>query len=209
MEGWILITLALLMSGVSFYMLVRDQGKMSKPMVIYSIIATLVVIGITWTLIHIYEENTFAFNLKRVCLLGILWPIAYTDIKEYRVPNSFIALGLIYRGLIIPVELLMSEPFLASVLSEVVAIAILLGATVICKALIKNAIGAGDMKLFIVMGLLLGLEGIWGAMFSSLIISFFVAAYLLIRKKKSRNDNIPFGPAIALGTFLSIWLTGM
>jgi len=209
MEGWILLVLALLMSGVSFYLLVRDQKKMSKPMVLYSVAAIFVVIGITWMLTHIYQENTFAFNLKRIALMCVLWPIAYTDFKDYRIPNLFVILGLIYRGLIIPVELLMSEPFLASVISEVVATAILLGATVICKVMIKNAIGAGDMKLFIVMGLLLGLEGIWGAMFSSLVISFFVAVYLLIRKKKSRNDNIPFGPAIALGTFLSIWLTGM
>lgn len=209
MENWILIVLAVCLSVVSTYLLMRDQKERPKQMLIYCVIASLIVVGITWSLLYIYEENTFVFNLKRVCLLSVLWPIAYTDYKEYRIPNSFIVLGLIYRGLLVPIELLWSDSFLASIISEGIATVVLLIATILCGVFIKNAIGAGDIKLFVVMGLLLGLEGIWNAMFLSLIISFFVALYLLVRKKKSRSDNIPFGPAIAIGTFLSIWLTGM
>lgn len=209
MENWILIVLAVLLSLVSVYLLIRDQNEKSKKMLIYCIIAMFIVVGITCTLIYVYEDNSFIFNLKRICLLSVLWPVAYTDYKQYRIPNSFIVLGLIYRGLIIPIELLWSDAFIASFISEIIATAVLLIATVLCGVFIKNAIGAGDIKLFVVMGLLLGLEGIWNAMFLSLIISFFVALYLLARKKKSRSDNIPFGPAITVGTFLSIWLTGM
>ena len=65
------------------------------------------------------------------------------------------------------------------------------------------------MKLFIVMGLLLGVRGIWGAMFLSLIVSFFAAIFFLITKKKSKKDEMAFGPALAIGTFLAIFLTGM
>ena len=74
---------------------------------------------------------------------------------------------------------------------------------------IKNGIGFGDMKLFIVMGLMLGLDGIWGAVFLALIVSFLIAAFALITKKKTRKDAIPFGPALVIGTYLSICLSGM
>ena len=112
--------------------------------------------------------------------------------------------------IILFVELLISTDFVwITVVSEVIATLALLIAMCLCRICIKNSIGYGDIKLFIVIGLMLGLEGIWGAVFMSLLVSFFVALFLLICKKKKRTDSIPFGPAIALGTFLSVFLTGM
>lgn len=208
-QGWILIVLAFILCGVSFYLFKRDSKEMTKPMIIYSAISVFVVFGITLVLLFIYKDNTFAFNLKRVSLLAFLWPIAYIDYKEYRIPNTFILMGLVSRVLILMVELFMKEPMLLNIVSELIATGILVFGTVLCRLMIKNAIGAGDIKLFIVMGLLLGLDGTWGAVFMSLIVSFFVAVFLLISKKKSREDNIPFGPAIAIGTYVSIFITGM
>jgi prepilin signal peptidase PulO-like enzyme (type II secretory pathway) len=75
--------------------------------------------------------------------------------------------------------------------------------------IIRNSIGFGDMKLFLVMGLLLGTRGIWGAVFLSLIVIFFISVFALITKRKSRKDLIPFGPALVIGTYLAVYLTGM
>lgn len=208
-QGWIIVGIALGMCGISFYLFQRDSGKITKAMIIYSLIATLAVVGITIALVTIYDTNSFVFNLKRVVLLALLWPIAYIDFKEYRIPNAFILMGLISRIIIVFPEIFMGEKVVTNILLELIAAGILILGTVLCKLMIKNAIGAGDIKLFIVMGLLLGLDGTWSAVFMSLIISFFVAVGLLVTKKKSRNDNIPFGPAIALGTYISIFLTGM
>ena len=52
---------------------------------------------------------------------------------------------------------------------------------------------------------MLGVRGIWGAMFLSLIVSFFAAIFFLITKKKSKKDEMAFGPALAIGTFLAIF----
>ena len=65
------------------------------------------------------------------------------------------------------------------------------------------------MKLFIVMGLLLGLEGIWNAIFLAMFVMFVIAVVLLLSKKKTKKDSIPFGPAIAIGTYLAIISIGM
>ena len=91
----------------------------------------------------------------------------------------------------------------------VIAAGALLLASVLCALCLRNSIGFGDMKLFLVMGLMLSLDGIWGAVFLSLVASFFISGYLIITKKKTRKDAIPFGPAIAIGTYLSVCLSGM
>ena len=83
------------------------------------------------------------------------------------------------------------------------------GCVGLSSLLIKGAIGMGDVKLFSVMALYLGLEGIWPAIFCSLIVSFFVAVFSLVTKRAKRKDNIPFAPAILIGTYLSVFLTGI
>ena len=98
---------------------------------------------------------------------------------------------------------------LGNLIAEVVAAVAIALAAFLCSICMKNSIGYGDIKLFIVMGLLLGMNGIWSAVFVSLIVAFFAAIALLITKKKGRKDVVPFAPAIVIGTYVSVILTGM
>ncbi|MDD3840708.1 MAG: A24 family peptidase [Clostridia bacterium] len=227
MAGWILPVVTTVLCIISFIFLVRDldenpkvakytdvDGKqrktVTKSVFIYSILMTIITISISVLLSYLYKDNSIAKSLKSVALLSLLWPIAIVDYRSYRIPNIFIILGLVYRLIIFFFELIyQSDLVWMSLLSEVIAALALLVAALLCTLGLKNSIGYGDMKLFILMGFLLGLEGIWGAIFLSLIVSFFISAYLLITKRKTRKDAIPFGPAITIGTFLSICLTGM
>ncbi|MEG1887250.1 MAG: A24 family peptidase [Oscillospiraceae bacterium] len=225
MLNYLLPVITFVLCVISFVILLRDekthdknnekcnQNKkipLSKKAMAYSIIMTLITIGVSILFCTIYKENGFWISLKRISLLTMLWPIAYTDFTSYRIPNPFIILGLTYRIIILPLEVLFDANFVwATVLSEVIAAGALFIAAGLCSLCIKNSIGYGDIKLFIVMGLLLSLDGIWGAIFLSLIISFVISVYLLITKKKSQKDTIPFGPAIVIGTYLSVCLSGM
>src|SRR5699024_3857592 len=66
-----------------------------------------------------------------------------------------------------------------------------------------GGMGAGDMKLFGVLGVVLGLK--------LTLLSFFMAAFLgaliggifMLVKKIKRKEPIPFGPYIVCGTLLS------
>lgn len=219
---FILPVITLVLCGLSFYMFIRDLKSnpidneetnkviFSKSVLAYSIIMILLTVAISFVFCTVYKENNLLTSIKRLSLLCMLWPIAYIDFKSYRIPNSFIIMGLIFRAAIFPFELIFqSELVWWSLLSEVIAAVALLLAAFLCSICMKGSIGFGDMKLFVVMGLLLSLDGIWSAIFLSLVVSFFVSAYLLITKKKSRKDAIPFGPAIVIGTFLSVCLSGM
>ena len=209
-DDLIIILTVMLLSGVGFILLKKSVEHVSGKMIVYSVIMALIAAVIAIILQKVYSGNSLIFNIKRICLLTVLSPVALTDYVEYKIPNRFILAGIIYRVILIPIELLFdNEYIIQTIISEIIAAGALFLAAVLCRLCIKNSIGAGDVKLFIVMGLFLSLKGIWSAIFMSLIISFFISVYLLISKKKTKKDNIPFGPAIAAGTYLSVFLTGM
>lgn len=207
---YLLILISFILCGIGFYLRIRKTDKKDLAFIVYSIITTLSLIVIVLMLQLFYKDNALYINIRLVALLSIMMPIAYIDFRELRIPNEYIIIGIMYWVLSVFIELLYGSQFIvANLLSALIAAAILFLASALCKVCIKGSIGAGDIKLFLVMGLLLGLDGIWSAIFLSLIISFIMAVFFLITKKKGRKDAIPFGPALAIGTWLSIFLTGM
>ncbi len=225
MEIYLLPIITFILCIVGMFALIREIDKnkelylsnadgekkrlLSTKSIIYCVILIIFTVAISVYIALTQNENSIWEDIKYLALLTILWPIAYTDFKTYRIPNLFIVIGLIYRIIILVIEVLFKYDLVwTQLLSEGIAAAALLIASGLCAVCVKNSIGFGDIKLFVVMGLMLGLERIWGAVFLSLIISFFIAAYLLITKKKNRKDAIPFGPSIVLGTYLSICLIG-
>ena len=189
---------------------VKKSAHIPKSAWIYAALMICVTLGASFLFATLYKDNSMIANIKRLALLSLMWPIAYIDSKNYRIPNSFIILGLCYRVVIVIFELIFEKDLIGMhLLSEGIAAAALLLASGLCALCIKNSIGFGDMKLFVVMGLLIGLDGIWSAIFLSLLVSFAVSVYMLASKKKTRKDAIPFGPALVIGTFLSICLRGV
>ncbi len=227
MIGIWLIPICALFCGVSIFFLIRDmrlhrdlyqknngegEEDLTPPAVptLFLTVMCLAMVGISVLFVAIYKENPLIFSIKRICLLCLLWPIAYIDCKTYRIPNAFLLLGLLYRAVLLGIELLLYGQELApTLISEAVAAGGLFAASLLCTLVIKNSIGFGDIKLFFVMGLMLGLEGILGAVFFSLVASFVFSVFLLLTKKKSKKDVIPFGPCILIGTYLSVFLSGM
>ncbi len=221
LENYILLVVVAIINLITFFLLMKDPelrtlGEDQKPLVskhllvIYGGVFLLVNLAIAVMFIYVYPTNSLLFSLKRFGVLALLWPLALIDWKTYRIPNRFVLAGLIFRVVLIVAELFLDKEYLAgNLVSEVVAAVALGMACALCCICIKNSIGFGDIKLFLVMGMLLGLKGIWSAILMSLVVAFFMAIFLLITKKKSKKDVVPFAPAIAIGTYLSIILTGM
>lgn len=220
-ENIILLISVLFINLVVFYLLskdkglneIKDDGKpvLSKKFIlIYGAIFIVINIAIAVFFMFMYGSNSVLFSLKRFCILSLLCPIGLIDFKTYRIPNVFILAGLSLRVILIIPELIFETEFvLGNLISEVVAAVAIALAAFLCSICMKNSIGYGDIKLFIIMGLLLGMSGIWSAVFMSLIVAFFVAIFLLITRKKGRKDVVPFAPAIMIGTYISVILTGM
>ena len=214
---------ALITCAFSFFLFLRDgeknpidgedaktPSKTDRAALIYSGVMVLLTVGLSAFLPRWFPENSIFTLLKRVLLISVIWPVAYIDFKTYRIPNAFVIMGIVVRVLVLAAELLFDDGMLKyALISEVIAAGALFVAAMLCGVCFKGSIGFGDIKLFVVLGLFLGMEGCWSAIFSALLISLVVAIFLLATKKKSRKDAIPFGPAIVLGTYLSVCLTGM
>lgn len=154
-------------------------------------------------------DNHLAIDLKLMFLITILWPIALIDYKEKRIPNTILKILLLARVLFLVPEMIIAEKLTYLFLSMLIAAVAIFIASMACCFLMKNSIGMGDVKLFIIMALYMGLEGIWSAIFCALLVSFFIAIYLLASKKVKRKDSIPFAPAILAGAYLAVFLTGL
>lgn len=149
------------------------------------------------------------YTLKRMVLIGLLWPIAINDYREYKIPNKLILIGLALRVLLmIPEMIVYGNIILSTFVLEVVAAIGAIVVCLVCMMISRGSMGMGDLKLMVLMGMYLGVEGLCYAMFVSLFVSFIVAVSLLVSRKKSRTDAIPFAPFILIGTLLSLILSG-
>lgn len=68
-----------------------------------------------------------------------------------------------------------------------------------------RAMGGGDIKLAFAMGLILGWPNILVAMFLAFNVAAIVGITLLASRKRSRKDQIPFGPYLVAATLIAFW----
>jgi leader peptidase (prepilin peptidase) / N-methyltransferase len=71
-------------------------------------------------------------------------------------------------------------------------------------AVLTNAMGGGDIKLMGVLGLLFGLQGILFVTVFSFVYGALISLLLILAKKASRKDYIPFGPFISIAALTYI-----
>lgn len=91
--------------------------------------------------------------------------------------------------------------FFQSILAGAVAFALFFLIIFLSKG---KGMGGGDMKFGLWMGILLGWPGILYSLYSAFIIGGIVGAIVLLLKLKKLGQSIPFGPLLALGTYLVI-----
>jgi len=67
-----------------------------------------------------------------------------------------------------------------------------------------KAMGFGDVKLAVLMGLLLGFPSILVSLFLAFFFGAIIGLILMIFKGKGLKSEIPFGPFLILGTFIAL-----
>ena len=83
----------------------------------------------------------------------------------------------------------------------------LLGAGIISAiVLLTRGMGWGDVEVFLLCGLFTGLKLTIITLFLSFVIGGFIGVLLIILKKKSRKDYIPFAPFISLASIIAVLL---
>jgi prepilin signal peptidase PulO-like enzyme (type II secretory pathway) len=68
-----------------------------------------------------------------------------------------------------------------------------------------GGMGPGDMKMALFMGTVLGASVVVG-MFAAFLLGSLVGVYLVLVKKRSRKSKVPFGPFLAAGSVLAVFI---
>lgn len=178
----------------------RCRNCKSKISIQYPIVELLT--GLIYLIIYLVYGLSIQ-SLIYIILSSALIIIAFIDLNEQIVPD-IISLPGIVIGFILSF-LVPYISFINSALGVLVGGGIILVIGLVGSAFFKKeAMGGGDVKLAAMIGAFLG----WRYIIISLFLGFFLGAlagiFLILSKIKSREDVIPFGPFIVLGSFITL-----
>jgi len=178
----------------------RCRNCKSKISIQYPIVELLT--GLIYLIIYLIYGLSIQ-TLIYIILSSALIIIAFIDLNEQIVPDVISLPGIVIGSIISSFVTYIS--FINSALGILagggIILTIGLAGSVIFK---KEAMGGGDVKLVAMIGAFLG----WRYIIISLFLGFFLGALagiiLILSKIKSREDVIPFGPFIVLGSLITL-----
>lgn len=179
----------------------RCRNCKSKISIQYPVVELLT--GLIYLIIYLIYGLSIQ-TLIYIILSSALIIIAFVDLNEQ------VILGILsLPGIAIGLILSFFVPYISYVNS---VLGILVGGGIIliirfAGSLIfkKESMGLGDIELVAMIGAFLG----WRYITISLFLGFFLGALtgiiLILSKIKSREDTVPFGPFIVLGSFITLF----
>jgi Flp pilus assembly protein protease CpaA len=156
---------------------------------------------------HFSYGNGVPYAVKLLCVCEWLIPIAYMDYKKHIIPNALIAAGLGLFAAFFAVDVWILRYEALDVLKAAGG-GLLLGAGVfvLCMLVTKGGMGMGDVKLFGVLGLLLGWDGVFYVILYAVALVAGYGIVMMVRKKMDRKTMIPIGPFTLLSMLVSVLL---
>ncbi|MBK5251160.1 MAG: prepilin peptidase [Peptostreptococcaceae bacterium] len=140
---------------------------------------------------------TIAF-IKYAILACILISAGFIDMDHRIIPDELNLFGLI-AGIVF-----LFFPVGLSLKSSILGLLAGGGFLLFVAVISRGAMGGGDIKLFAVIGLFLGIEKTILAMFLTFLVGGIAGILLIATGIRSRKDYMPFGPFISLGAFITI-----
>lgn len=179
--------------------------KHFKPNYLLMIITAIMYLGL------LYAFHISLDLFKYMALIPMLLSAFCIDLKLQIIPNrltlTIFETGIVFTFLNVIINTSLGINTLTNnILGMLVGGGIFLLITLIGGVIAgKEAMGFGDVKLMGALGLFLG----WINIIIVSVISFLLAAIIsigiLIFRKKSFNDYIPFGPFIVIAAFITIF----
>jgi leader peptidase (prepilin peptidase)/N-methyltransferase len=144
--------------------------------------------------------------------LGIMafYACLFTIIFVIDLEHGLILNKVVYPGMVIALLLsLLPHPWLTQWIVTGVANAALGGAIgfvilFLIAIVSRGGMGWGDVKLAALIGLATGFPLVFFSLIMGAIVGGIVAVALLIAKKKTRRETIPFGPFLALAAMITL-----
>lgn len=147
--------------------------------------------------LFLYPDSFMYFNIQLLLFGFIACILFFTDLEAYMLPLPLTML-LLLIGIFISFlnDMLISQLIYTSIISGIL-LSIRWIANFIYK---KDSFGLGDIILLAGISLNFGWQLCVSTFYCAVILGGFYSIILILLKKKSRKDLIPFGPFIILGS---------
>ena len=145
--------------------------------------------------------------LKLLLAYVVLGCVSVCDLELMIIPNVYVLLLLIGRGVMLVPELIFTyEGVWSRLLSSVVGAVVCLLSLLLVVFFTRGGLGFGDVKLLVGLGFLCGLYAALFALVFGCFLSAVVSAILLFSKKKTMKDALPLAPFVLAGYTVTLLL---
>lgn len=178
------------------YIILRGKcrGCGQKISAIYPFMELVTGVLFAYSFFHLGFNKELIIAILFVSLLVI---ITVSDISYMIIPNKVLlpfAISFLILRWLIP-----TSPWWDSFLGAAIGFSVLF----IIAIMSKGGMGGGDIKLFFVIGLVLGTINTLLTLFLASIIGSIAGVYILKKTDKGRKTPVPFGPSIAISAITS------
>lgn len=139
--------------------------------------------------------------IKFIILISILIIVSFIDFEYGIIPGKIMIISASFGVILNIISFGLSLSLLTYLYGLLIG-----GGVIFLIVVFTGGMGGGDIQLMAVIGLFLGFAQTILTLLLSFIIGAAVGIILILLKKKSRKDSIPFGPWISLAAILSIFL---
>lgn len=159
--------------------------------------------------INIDVNYTVAFfaSIYYLVMASFLIIIFVYDLKHYIIPDKVVFPAILLSGIWYLVSGIFLNIYTKYEIMNIIYSAV--GAAVFFLAIVLisrgKGMGIGDIKLAFLMGLILGWPNILAALFLAFFIGAIIGLGLIIFGKQGLKSEVPFGPFLITGTFLTMF----
>ena len=187
------------------------RQSFSKNYILIEFIFGLIFLYVNFQSQSIYSGlSNIQDNILSWIFLTILVPLLILDFKYYWLPSSIIYLGTLIGIIFICTYsyIFWNTLFIYNVSAGIIGFLIFKILSSIGKHIYKKPVlGDGDAKLAVLIGVWLGLRGLFVSLYLSFVFAGIISLVLLCLKVIKRNSKIPFGPFMIISS-LGIWFYG-
>ena len=193
------------------YIILKGKCRYCKKPISFRYFIVELLTGILFTLTYKkfgISSSFFIYNLLIISLIIV----SFIDIDTFLIPDVIVIpgifLGLIFSFIFSEIhDMERIESILYSFLGIIFGGGILIFLGFIGKFLFKKeAMGGGDVKLLGMIGSFLGWKSVFLTLFFGSLFGTLISLILILLKRKKLDEYVPFGPYLAIGAIISIFI---
>ena len=156
----------------------------------------------------VLRVGTYLPNVLRLLLLGtLLAAAAYIDALSHKIPNWVVlCTAAVFAGCTVLDFVLSGTDAVPMAINSVLAAVVFFVVFFLVRLASRGGGGYGDIKMITAAALILGIYGTFAFLLVSHVLAAVAAIVLLVSKKATRKDGLPFGPFFYLGYLATILL---